>query len=41
MTREDRQEINTILPVPPALLRKYIAYARKFCQPVLSEDAKV
>lgn len=27
-------------PVPPQLLRKYIAYARVHVQPVLSEDAK-
>ncbi|KAL9642654.1 hypothetical protein ABK040_009733 [Willaertia magna] len=27
-------------PVPPPLLRKYIAYARKYCQPVLSLEAK-
>ncbi len=27
-------------PVPPQLLRKYIAYARAHVHPALSEDAK-
>jgi DNA helicase MCM8 len=28
------------IPMPPRLLRKYIAYARKYVHPVLSDDAK-
>ena len=27
-------------PVPMQLLQKYIAYARQYCHPVLSDDAK-
>ncbi|KAJ2489626.1 DNA replication licensing factor mcm8 [Coemansia sp. RSA 2050] len=27
-------------PIPPALLRKYVAYARKYVHPTLSEEAK-
>ena len=37
-----RLQINTqetFDPIPQALLRKYVAYARKFIQPVLSKDA--
>ena len=27
-------------PVPMQLLQKYIAYARQYCHPILSDDAK-
>lgn len=27
-------------PVPPQLMRKYIAYARRYCHPILSPEAK-
>ena len=27
-------------PLPMQLLQKYIAYARQYCHPVLSDDAK-
>jgi DNA helicase MCM8 len=26
-------------PIPPALLRKYVAYARNYCHPVLTKEA--
>jgi DNA helicase MCM8 len=26
-------------PIPPALLRKYVAYARHYCHPVLTNEA--
>ena len=29
----------TLDPVPPSLLRKYVAYARKYVQPRLSQAA--
>ena len=27
-------------PLPPVVMRKYIAYARKYCHPVLDDEAK-
>lgn len=40
---EDRlrvQYVQDFEPLPPRLLRKYIAYARKYVSPVLSEEAR-
>lgn len=34
MNPEDRFD-----PIPPSLLRKYIAYARKYAQPILTGEA--